>query len=575
MQNEVNDSDEKEVAGMEEECFADMFEESLKGLKEGEVVKGTIVSMNQDFATVDIGYKSEGMVAVSEFVGDDGNIDVKSGDQVDVFIVKREDREGKPILSRQRALGVKVWVDVEEASKTGAIMRGKITDVIKGGYFVDIKGVKAFLPGSQVDLRPIKDMLSLIGKVYDFKVLSADRSKNNIVVSRRAILESEREGKRLEALDSMEEGQLVKGIVKNITNYGAFLDVGGIDGLLHITDLSWGRVNHPSEMLNVGDELDVKVLKFDREKVRLTLGLKQTTPDPWSIALDNYPVGTKVVGKVVSLMDYGAFVQIDQGVEGLVHISEMSWTKKIKHPSQVVNVDDEVEVVVLDVDKANRRISLGLKQVESNPWDILEEKYPVGTKVKGQVKSVTDFGIFIGFDEGIDGMIHVSDISWTKKVKEASELYKEGDDVEAVVLAIDRKNEKFSLGIKQLEENPWDQTIKSFKRGAVVKGKVTSITDFGIFIELAEGVEGLIRQSDFGSKGDVNPKDAFKIGEEVEAEVVKVNKQERRIALSIKSLETNEEKRDIKEYVQSQGEQSATFGDILKDSLKDENEDSK
>ena len=361
--------------------------------------------------------------------------------------------------------------------------------------------------------------------------------------------------------------------MKNITNYGAFLDVGGIDGLLHITDLSWGRVNHPSEMLSVGDELDVKVLKFDREKIRLTLGLKQTTPDPWSIALDNYPVGTKVVGKVVSLMDYGAFVQIDQGVEGLVHISEMSWTKKIKHPSQVVNVDDEVEVIVLDVDKANRRISLGLKQVESNPWDILDEKYPVGTKVNGQVKSVTDFGIFIGFDEGIDGMIHVSDISWTKKVKEASELYKEGDDVEAVVLAIDRKNEKFSLGIKQLEENPWDQAVKGFKRGAVVKGKVTSITDFGIFIELAEGVEGLIRQSDFGSKGDVNPKDAFKIGDEVEAEVVKVNKQERRIALSIKSLETSEEKRDIKEYVKSQGEQSATLGDILKDSLKDENED--
>ena len=572
MQNEVN---EKEVASAGEECFADMFEESLKGLKEGEVVKGTIVSINQDFAIVDIGYKSEGMIPVSEFIGDDENIDVKAGDQVDVFIVKREDREGKPILSRQRALGVKVWVDVEEASKSGAIMRGKITDVIKGGYFVDIKGVKAFLPGSQVDLRPIKDMMSLIGKVYDFKVLSADRSKNNIVVSRRAILESEREGKRREALDSMEEGELVTGIVKNITNYGAFLDVGGIDGLLHITDLSWGRVNHPSEMINVGDELEVKVLKFDREKVRLTLGLKQTTPDPWSIALDNYPVGTKVVGKVVSLMDYGAFVQIDQGVEGLVHISEMSWTKKIKHPSQVVNVDDEVEVVVLDVDKANRRISLGLKQVESNPWDILEEKYPVGTKVKGKVKSVTDFGIFIGFEEGIDGMIHVSDISWTKKVKEASELYKEGDEVEAVVLAIDRKNEKFSLGIKQLEENPWDQMIKSFKRGAVVKGKVTSITDFGIFIELAEGVEGLIRQSDFGSKGDLDPKEAFKIGDEVEAEVVKVNKQERRIALSIKSLESNEEKRDIKEFVKSQGEQSATLGDILKNSLNGENDDQK
>lgn len=571
MHSEFNGTDKKETEKSGEDSFADLFEESLKGLKEGEVVKGTIVDLNQDYVIVDIGYKSEGTIEVSEFLDEEGNIEVKPGDEVQVFIVKREDKEGKPVLSRLRALAMKVWEDVEEASKSGAIIRGRITDVIKGGYFVDIKGVKAFLPGSQVDLRPVRDMASLVGKVFDFRVLSVDRAKNNIVVSRRVILEEEREGRKKEALENIEEGIIVKGIVKNITNYGAFLDVGGIDGLLHITDISWGRVNHPSEVLNVGDEVDVKILKFDREKVRLTLGLKQTMPDPWTAAVEKYPVGSRVSGKVVSLMDYGAFVQLEEGFEGLVHVSEMSWTKKIKHPSQVVKVGDEVEVVVLDIDTENRRVSLGLKQIEPNPWDILEAKYPVGSKVSGKVKSVTDFGIFIGFEEGIDGMVHVSDFSWTKKVKEPSELYQEGDEVEAVVLAIDRENEKFSLGIKQLEENPWDSARKNFKKGTVVTGKVTSVTDFGIFLEIAEGVEGLIRQSDFGSRGDGNPKDIFNIGEEVQAEVVRVNKQERRIALSIKAYEMSQEKKTLKEYVKNQGDQNATFGDILKDKLKGDN----
>lgn len=568
MYNEFNGTDEKEKEQSGEDSFADLFEESLKGLKEGEVVKGTIVDLNQDYVVVDIGYKSEGTIEVSEFLDEDGNVEVKPGDEVQVFIVKREDKEGKPVLSRQRALAMKIWIDVEEASKSGATIRGRITDVIKGGYFVDIKGVKAFLPGSQVDLRPVRDMASLVGKVFDFRVLSVDRGKNNIVVSRRVILEEEREGKKKEALENIEEGVSVKGIVKNITNYGAFLDVGGIDGLLHITDISWGRVNHPSEVLNVGDEVDVKVLKFDREKVRLTLGLKQTMPDPWTAAVEKYPIGSKVNGKVVSLMDYGAFVQLEDGFEGLVHVSEMSWTKKIKHPSQIVKVGDEVEVVVLDIDTESRRVSLGLKQIEPNPWDIIESNYPVGSKVSGTVKSVTDFGIFIGFEEGIDGMVHVSDLSWTKKVKDPSELFKEGDDVEAVVLAIDRENEKFSLGVKQLEENPWDSARKNFKKGTVVSGKVTSITDFGIFLEIAEGVEGLIRQSDFGSKGDGNPKEIFNIGDEVHAEVVRVNKQERRIALSIKAYEMSQEKKTIKEYVKNQGDQNATFGDLLKDKLK-------
>lgn len=570
MQSELNGTDEKEPEEAGEESFADLFEESLKGLKVGEVVNGTVVDVNQDFVIVDIGYKSEGSIALSEFVDEEGNSDVNTGDKVEVFIVRREDKEGKPVLSRQRAKGIQVWKDIEAACTDGVEMKGRITDVIKGGYFVDLNGLRAFLPGSQVDLRPVKDMESLIGKVYTFKVLSADKAKNNIIVSRRALLEADRDDRRREALDSIKEGDDVQGVVKNITNYGAFLDVGGIDGLLHITDISWGRVNHPSDVLNVGDEVEVKVLKFDRDKVRLTLGLKQLKPDPWSVAAEKYPIGKRVAGKVVSIMDYGVFVELDEGFEGLVHVSEMSWTKKIRHPSQLVNIGDAVDVLILDIDHESRRISLGIKQIEPNPWDLIEESYPVGTKVTRKVKNITDFGMFVGFEEGIDGMIHISDMSWTKKVENPSELYQVGDEVEAVVLAIDRENDKLSLGIKQLDENPWDSARKSFKKGTVVAGKVTSITDFGIFIELSENVEGLIRKDDFGSKGEGNPKDLFTLGEEVKAEVVKVNSREKRIALSIKSYELSMEKATLKEYVENQGDQTATLGDIINDTLKGE-----
>lgn len=573
MHNEFNDVEESEENNNEEgESFADLFEESLKGLKAGEVVLGTIVEINNDMVVVDIGYKSEGIVSASEFMDNHGNLEIKQGDSVDVFIVKSEDKEGKPILSRQRAKGMETWKEVESAAEDGTVFEGKITDVIKGGYFVDIKGLKAFLPGSQVDLRPVRDMYSLIGKVYDFKVLKVDRLKNNIIVSRRALLEESRGEKRQEAIETIKEGDVLNGLVKNITNYGAFLEVKGIDGLLHITDMSWGRVNHPSDVLNVGDEIDVKVLKFDKEKVRLTLGLKQLTPDPWSLAADKYSIGARVKGKVVSLMDYGFFVELEEGFEGLVHISEMSWTKKVRHPSQIVNEGDEVEVQVLDVDRDSRRISLGLKQIESNPWDLIEEHYPVGSKVKGPIKNITDFGLFIGFDEGVDGLVHVSDLSWTKKIKEPSEEYKVGDEVEAVVLAIDRQNDKFSLGIKQLEDNPWDIARKEFKKGTVASGKVTSITEFGIFVELAEGVEGLIRQSDFGSEQEGKVKDAFKIGDEVTAQVVKVNNKEKRIALSIKAMEQVQEKAAVKEYTKKQGDQTATLGDLLKGKLSGDGE---
>ncbi|MBE9536217.1 MAG: 30S ribosomal protein S1 [Proteobacteria bacterium] len=568
MHDEFNDVEENEENSNESgESFADLFEESLKGLKAGEVTQGTIVEISHDVVVVDIGYKSEGIISASEFMDNSGELEVKQGDSVDVFIVKSEDKEGKPILSRQRAKGMETWKEVEAAAEAGTVFEGKITDVIKGGYFVDIKGLKAFLPGSQVDLRPVRDMYSLIGKVYDFKILKVDRLKNNIIVSRRALLEESRGEKRQEAIETIKEGDVLNGLVKNITNYGAFLEVKGIDGLLHITDMSWGRVNHPSDVLNVGDEIDVKVLKFDKEKVRLTLGLKQLTPDPWSLAADKYSIGNRVKGKVVSLMDYGFFVELEEGFEGLVHISEMSWTKKVRHPSQIVNEGDEVEVQVLDVDRDSRRISLGLKQIESNPWDLIEENYPIGSRVKGVVKNITDFGLFIGFDEGVDGLVHVSDLSWTKKIKEPSEEYKVGDEVEAVVLAIDRQNDKFSLGIKQLDDNPWDIARKEFKKGTVSTGKVTSITEFGIFVELAEGVEGLIRQSDFGSAQEGNPKDAFKVGDEVTAQVVKVNNKEKRIALSIQAMEEVQEKAAVKEYTEKQGDQSATLGDLLKGKL--------
>jgi len=571
MHSDLNGTNDKMMDETEEGSFADLFEESLKGLKEGEVIKGIVVDITQDFVVIDIGYKSEGTVRLSEFKDTDGNIEIAEGDEVDVFIVKKENKHGNPILSRERAKALKVWDELLEADKTGHTIKGVISTVIKGGYFVDLPGdLRAFLPGSQVDLRPVRDMESLVGKVFEFKILKADKSKNNIIVSRRVLLEEERAEARKHAIATLAEGDIVKGVVKNITNYGAFIDVKGIDGLLHITDLSWRRVNHPSEVLTIGDEIDVQVLKFDQEKMRLTLGLKQMTPDPWSLAAEKYQIGTKATGKVVSLMDYGAFVELEDGFEGLVHISEMSWTKKIRHPSQLLKIDDTVDVMVLDIDTESRRVSLGLKQIEPNPWDLISERYPVGTAVSGKVKNIADFGMFIGFEEGIDGLVHISDMSWAKKIKHPSEVYKEGDDIEAVVLAIDRENEKFSLGIKQLEDNPWDEARKKFKKGEIVTGKVTSITDFGIFIELAEGIEGLIRKTEFGSKGEAAPRDIFKLGDEVTAEVISVNKKERRIALSIESFEKTSEKETIQEYMAKQVDQKGTLGDLLKNELKGE-----
>lgn len=568
MIDELNGTDDKKTDESTGASFADLFEESLKGLKEGEVIKGTVVEIVQGNVYVDIGFKSEGIIPLAEFSGDREYAEIKPGDSVEVFLVKQENKDGKPVLSRQRARGLKTWDVIEEALESSKPLEGRITNVVKGGFFVDIDGVRAFLPGSQVGLRPVRDMESLVGKVYEFRILKAEKAKNNVIVSRRALLDEERQKSREETIGKINEGDQVKGIVKNITNYGAFIDVGGVDGLLHITDMSWGRINHPNELLNVGDEVDVVILKFDREKMRLTLGMKQLTPDPWLVAAQKYAVGSKTTGKVVSLMDYGAFVELEEGFEGLVHISEMSWTKKIKHPSQVVNVGDTVEVMILDINRENRRISLGLKQVEPNPWDVVEEKYPVGTKIKGKVKDITDFGIFVGFDEGIDGLVHISDVSWTKKIGHPSELFNKGDEIEAIVLGIEKEKEKFSLGIKQLEENPWDAAKRKFTKGTVATGKVTSVTDFGIFIELEEGLEGLIRSTEFGSKGEGNPKDLFKVGEDVTAEVIRINNKERRISLSIKAYERSTEKEALKNYAKQQGDQTATLGDIIGKELK-------
>jgi small subunit ribosomal protein S1 len=449
-----------------------------------------VVLVNREAVTVDIGYKSEGQISIREFTDRDGNVSISEGDLIDVYFDTEESEGGGIVLSRAKAEQLKVWRDVEEAFQSGGTIEGTIVGKVKGGLKVDV-GVSAFLPGSHADVRPARNLDRFIGQQGQFAVLKFNRGRGNVVVSRRAVLEREREQLKEETLKVLEEGVIIEGVVKNITDYGAFVDLGGIDGLLHVTDMSWGRVNRPSDVLNVGDRVKVVVLKYDADRGRVSLGMKQIMPDPWTGVAERYPVGSKVHGKVVSLADYGAFVELEPGIEGLVHVSEMSWTKRISHPSKVVEIGTEVDVVVLDVDMANRRISLGLKQAEPNPWELIRINHPVGSRVQGVVKNITDFGVFVGVADGIDGLVHVSDLHWTKKVRHPSELYKKGDEVEAVVLAIDVENERLSLGVKQTTGDPWQSMQARYPVGARVKGKVTSVTDFGVFVELEEGVEGL------------------------------------------------------------------------------------
>jgi small subunit ribosomal protein S1 len=551
-----------------EEDFAALFESSLKErggeVKEGEIVKGTVVAVYKDYVVVDIGYKSEGQVPLHEFANAAGKLDVKPGDPVEVLVEKSENDSGMVELSKEKADKMRIWDEISAACERDELVEGTVIGRVKGGLAVDI-GVKAFLPGSQVDLRPIRNLDKLIGEKFKFKVIKFNKKRGNIVLSRRALLEKEREELKKGTLEKLKEGVVLTGVVKNLTDYGAFIDLGGIDGLLHITDMSWGRVTHPSEMLNVGDEIRVVVLKFDPATERVSLGLKQIQEDPWAVAEEKFPVGTRVKGKVVSITDYGAFIELYPGVEGLVHISEMSWTKRVKHPSKLLAVGDNVEALVLDVDSKNKRISLGMKQIEANPWTLLEDKYPMGSVIRGQVKNVTDFGIFVGVEEGIDGLVHISDMSWTKHVKHPSEIFKKGDEVEAVVLNIDVENERFSLGIKQLSQDPWATLTERYPIGSRVKGKVTKVTDFGAFVEIEEGIEGLVHVSEMKDERVEKPGDVVKEGDEVTVKVIDIDPNERKVSLSMKAA-TRDGDDDYHEYMKkSRGEKvTAQIGDLMK-----------
>ena len=480
----------------ETEDFQTLYEESLRTVEEGQIVKGTVIDITPDHVTVDVGYKCEGQIPIQEFLKRDKKVGVKIGDRVDVLLERKESEEGLLILSKEKADKVNVWREISRSCREGEVIEGEIVSKVKGGLSVDIGGILGFLPGSQIDLKPVRNLDALMGKRLKFKVIKFNRKRNNIVLSRRTLLEEERKLLREGTLKNIQEGSIVEGTVKSLTDYGAFIDLGGMDGLLHITDIAWGRIGHPSEKLSVGGRIKVKVLHFDREKEKVSLGLKQALPDPWNSVSEKYPVGSRIKGKVVNVTDYGVFVELEEGIEGLVHISELTWSKKMKHPSKIVHIGDTIEVMVLDCDPAKRRISLGMKQIEPNPWAVIEEKYPVGTKVVGRVKTITDFGIFIGFEEGVDGLVHVSEMSWTKKIKHPSELYKKGQEVEAAVLNIDTKNERFSLGIKQLTPDPWKEVARRYRKGEVVTGKITNLTDFGAFVELEEGIEGLVHVSE-------------------------------------------------------------------------------
>lgn len=516
---------------------AQLLERSFQNVEEGRIVRGTIVQIHDSDALVDIGYKSEGTISLREFKNANGEqIEVHIGDEVDVYLESTEDDNGLVVLSKEKADRIQIWEDITKSFDEGRVVEGKVCERIKGGLSVDI-GVKAFLPGSQVDLRPIRNLESLIGQTIRTKIIKLNRRRGNIVLSRRSILEEERETARQETLAHLEEGKVIKGVVKNITDYGVFVDLGGIDGLLHITDISWGRVNHPSELFQIGDEIEVVVLQYDKDHEKVSLGLKQKTQDPWAAAEEKYQSGTRVKGKVVSITDYGAFIELETGVEGLVHISEMSWTKRVKHPSKIVALNDIVEAVVLDLDKNNRRISLGLKQIEQNPWQVVAEKYPPGSIVSGVVRNLTDFGAFIELAEGIDGLVHISDMSWTTRVKHPSEILKKGEQVQAVLLSIDVDHERLSLGIKQLLQNPWEGIGASIAVGNNVTGKIVRLTDFGAFVELSNGVEGLLHVSEISHQHVKKPEDVLAVGQEITAKVIKLDEENRRIGLSIKAYE--------------------------------------
>ena len=551
----------------EELSFAELFEmeENNKVVAVGDVAIGTIIGTEEDYFLVDVGDKAESYIAKSEFRLDEGQ-EVSVGDTFEVFVERRKD-EGGLLLSREKAIAIKVWEDIAKIQEDDGTIEGKIESRVKGGMSVDI-GVPAFLPYSQIDLRPVKDLDALIGEVYEFKILNFNKKRNNVVISRRAILEEERNKLREEMRSKLGEGQIITGAITNITDYGLFIDMGGMDGLCHITDLSWGRVSHPAKMYKVGQEVEVKVLKYDKDNDRVSLGIKQLREDPWETVTDRYPLNEKTVGKVVSITDYGVFIELEEGVEGLIHVSEMTWSKKPRHPSKMVSVGDEVEVMVLNIEPETKRISLGMKQLQPNPWDLVTENYPVGSVIEGKIKNITDFGVFIGIEEGIDGLIHVSDLSWTERIKHPSEKYSKGETIQAVVLKIDRENERFSLGVKQLVPDPWQAAYNNYPSGTVVEGEITNVTDFGVFVKLEEGIEGLVHVSEISKDKVKTPVGMYQVGDTLKAIVINVSAKDRKIGLSVKTLEGDGDHDGGETYSQaasnSDDNTPSTFGDLLK-----------
>ena len=550
--------------------FAALYNESLKERPERDkIIEGTVVRIDQETVLVDIGLKSEGYVPVSEFRDASGELTVQIGDKIRVLMTREDGKKGY-ILSKKKADYLAAWEKIGDSGQEGGIVEGTITARVNGGYSVDI-GVPAFLPASQVDIRPSSDSDSYIGLKARFKVIKVNQKRDNIVLSRRVLLDEERQTSRSETLEKLTEGQIVEGIVKNVTEYGAFVDLGGVDGLLHVSDLSWGRVGKPADVLKPGQQITAKVLKFDSAKGKISLGVKQTLPDPWLEVPAKYPLETRIKGRVVSVMEYGAFVELEPGVEGLIHVSEMSWTKRVRRASDLLTVGDEVEAIVLGIDMGNRKISLGLKQVSENPWKAIAEKYLVGTKIEGQIKNMTDFGMFIGIEEGIDGLVHVSDISWTKRIKHPGDVYAKGDIVQAVVLKVDVENERLSLGIKQLEPDPWSIAPSKYRPGTKVTGKVTSLTDFGVFVELEEGVEGLIHVSELSREKVPTAKTFAEIGDSLEAVVLSCDPKERRISLSIKAMHAAVEKEEFEQYLGSQGKATSNLGELMKQEMNNKN----
>ena len=540
----------------------DLYDNSFRNIAEGEVVKGTVLKVTENEVVVDVGYKSEGVISVNEFLDEAGAVMVQPGDVVDVLLERTEDRDGHIVLSREKAEKMKIWDEVEKAFADRKVVIGRVIERIKGGLAVDI-GVRAFLPGSQIDVRPVRNLDALRGQELRMRVIKVNKKRGNIVLSRKVLLEEENAEKKKHTLETLAEGKVLTGVVKNITDYGAFIDLGGIDGLLHITDMSWGRVGHPSEVLKVNENIEVVVLKYDQATERVSLGHKQLVADPWTTVMDRYPAGARVSGKAVSLTDYGAFIELEPGVEGLIHVSEMSWSKRVKHPSKILNVGDNVEAMVLGVDPAARRISLGLKQVESNPWHELVEKYPVGTKINGKVRNLTEFGAFVEVEEDIDGLIHISDMSWSKRIKHPSEVLKKGDTVEAMVLSIDAENQRLSLGLKQLATDIWEDFFSRHKVGQTIEGRVVRMTNFGAFVELDEGIEGLIHVSEFDDSQGGEKVD-LQVGSNYPMKIIKLSPSERKIGLSIRALKSDEFRTDWENYSASQGDGSATLGDHFK-----------